>query len=419
MHQAVFLRFGVALVLGILVGLEREYAQDRVHGEDYAGVRTFALIGLLGAMAAFAAEQTQSVWAFVAVLGLLGLLVLIAYRVTTRDGDVGLTTEMAILVTALCGAFCYWDQMPLAIAIAVSTTVLLSLKLELHRFANIITREDVFATLKFAVVTAIVLPVLPDKPLAGPPLDVLIPHDIWLMVVLISAMSFAGYVLIKTVGARRGISLTGLLGGLASSTALTLSMTERSRQRGTDLGRPLAQAIMLAWTVMYGRLMIEVGVVSHGLLIGLWWPIGAAALVGVGYGAYLFFAQRTDEQQDADFHNPFDLSTALRFGALYAVILLGSRLAQTYLGDTGLYISSVVGGLADVDAISLSVAQLHSAAGGPTTQAASQAILLAAMSNTLAKGLMVMFGGSAALRKALWPGLILMLAAGLGVGLLL
>jgi uncharacterized membrane protein (DUF4010 family) len=247
---------------------------------------------------------------------------------------------------------------------------------------------------------------------------VLKPYNVWLMVVLISGISFAGYVLIKIAGPRQGIGLTGLLGGLASSTAVTLSLTERSSQR-TQLGRPLALAIMMAWTVMFGRMLVEVGVVDRSLLAQLWLPATASALVGLLYCAYLYLAQRPEDKEQLVFSNPFELGTALKFGAIYATVLLVSRIAQMYLGEAGIYLSSVAGGLADVDAIALSVARLHAAAGGPSTETAAQAIMLAAASNTAAKGAIVLAGGSPALRKALWPGFLLMLATGLGVAFLL
>jgi uncharacterized membrane protein (DUF4010 family) len=413
-----FYRFGVALAIGFLVGLQREYAHGGPDREIAAGERTLALMGLVGCLAAFIADELVSPWAFVSVVLPLGALIAISYFVSAWRGDVGMTTEAAALVTVLAGALCYWGYLALAAAVAAATTVLLSLKLETDRLVRLITREDIRATLKFAVITAIVLPVLPDKAFGPPPLDVLNPYEIWLMVVFISGISFLGYVLVKAVGARQGIGLTGLLGGLASSTAVTLSFAERS-QRETGLDRPFAQAIIVAWVTMFPRVLLEVAALNAKLLENLWLPMAAAMVVGLIYSAYLYLSQRTAERSEVAFSNPFKLGPALKFGLIYAAILLISRAAQVYLGSTGVYISSVVGGLADADAITLSMAELSQGGGGLSTETAARGVVLAAMSNTVAKGGIVLASGSPALRKTVLPGFALILVTGISVALLI
>jgi uncharacterized membrane protein (DUF4010 family) len=233
-EASLFYRFGVALFIGLLVGLQREYTMDEYSAEGraemFAGLRTFTLMALVGAAAAMVADMLDSPWAFVGIVFPLGLLIAVAYFITAWRGGMGMTTEVAALVTILAGALAYWEQITLAVALAVVTTGLLSLKLELHGFVERLTREDIFAVLKFALITAIILPVLPNETYGPPPFDVLNPYTIWLLVVLISGISFLGYVLIKLLNAREGITLTGLLGGLASSTATTLSFAERSQK---------------------------------------------------------------------------------------------------------------------------------------------------------------------------------------------
>jgi uncharacterized membrane protein (DUF4010 family) len=422
-QHALFYRFGAALFIGILVGLQREHAfeMDR-EGErpayrSSAGVRTFALMALAGAVAAMTADLLNAPIVFLAVVASLGLLIAVSYFITSRRGEVGITTEVAAVVTILTGALCYWDQLALAAAIGVTTTVLLSLKFEFQGFVANLTRDDILAALKFAVITAIILPVLPNETFAPPPFDVLNPYRIWLMVVLISGISFLGYVLIKIVGSHHGIVLTGLLGGLASSTAVTLSFAERSR-RAAELAKPFALAIILAWTVMFARVLVWVGTLNPALLRVVWLPIVAAGGVGLAYGAYLYFAPQEDDEEDVKIANPFELGPAIKFGLLYAVILVVSRAAQYYFGDTGVYISSVVSGLADVDAITLSMAQL-SQGQELELDTAARAIVLAAMSNTVVKGGIVLSSGTAALRKAILPGFILILATGIIVAFLL
>ena len=416
-HTNLFYRFGAALVIGILVGLQREYADDDPDQEVFAGVRTFALMALVGSVAAMVGDELASPWAFIGIVLLVGALIAIAYFVTAWRGYVGLTTEVSALMTVLCGALCYWEYLPLAAALAVAMTVLLSIKLEMQTFVRRITREDVYATLKFAVITAIVLPVLPNQSFGPQPLDVLNPYKIWLMVVFISGISFLGYVLIKVVGSQRGIGLTGLLGGLVSSTAVTLSFSQRS-QTQSDLAKPFALAIMVAWTTMFLRVVAEVAALNIALLRVLWLPVAASAAVGLAYGLYLYLSQRTDEEGGVDFSNPFELGPAVKFGLIYAAILLVSKAAQTYLDDTGVYLASVVAGLTDVDAITLSMVELGGQAGGVSLTVAARAIVLAAMSNTVVKGGIVLASGSASLRRALMPGFVLMLVTGVSVAFL-
>jgi len=417
-QRELFYRAGVALVIGILVGLEREHAQDRPKRKTSAGMRTFAFIGLLGYMAALVADTLASPWVFVIALFLLGTLLTVAYFFSASQGAIGLTTEMAALVTALSGALCYGGQLALAAAIAVATTTLLSLKLEMRKFARSISQEDIYATLKFAVITAIVLPILPNRAFGPPPLDILNPYRIWLMVVFISGISFLGYVLIKMLGSNLGIGLTGLLGGIASSTAVTLSLAERSKGKA-ELGKPLALAIMIAWTVMFFRVIIVVGALNVALLRVLWAPMVVTAAVGLAYCGYLYRSQHADAKSDVAFANPFELWPTIRFGLIYATVLLISRAAQVWLGDTGIYLSSIITGLTGVDAIALSMTQLSMTAGGPALDTATRAIVLAAMSNTVVKGSIILASGSPTLRRALLPGLQLMLVTGIGAVFLL
>ena len=411
-----FLRLGVALAIGFLIGLQREYAHGGPGREIIAGERTFALFGLAGGLAAMIADQLDSPIAFVGVIFLLGAYSTVAYFIDARKGQVGLTTEVAIVVTISTGALAYWGYLTLAIAIGIVTTVLLLIKLETDRFAHNLTKEDIIAALQLAVISAIILPVLPNQSFLPPPFDVLNPFKIWLMVVFISGISFLGYVAIKVVGPEQGIGITGFLGGLVSSTAVTLSFSERSN-REPDLSRPFALAITVAWTVMFARVLIEVGVIYQPLLKLVWIPIAASGLIGLIYCLYLFFSQRTAEKGDIEFSNPFDLGTAIKFGLLYALVLLVSRAAQMYLGDTGLYLSSVISGIADVDAITLSMAEL-SKTGVVALPKAALAIVLATMSNTAVKGGIALAMGSVALRKPLLFAILMMLVVGIGTTIL-
>ena len=211
-----FYRFAAALGIGILVGIQRESVYNEPENRLFAGVRTFGLISLVGYSAALASEYLNSALPFMGVLLVFGVLLALSYQHDVTEGKPGMTTEMATVITLITGAMCYWDLIPLAAALAVTVTAMLSLKPQFRAFAHAITREDIYATLKFAVISIIVLPVLPHRTFGPPPFNVVNPYNIWLMVVFISGISFLGYVLIKIVGARLGIGLTGLLGGIAS-----------------------------------------------------------------------------------------------------------------------------------------------------------------------------------------------------------
>jgi uncharacterized membrane protein (DUF4010 family) len=407
-----FYRFGIALAIGFLVGLQREFSYRKAQAPASAGVRTFSLLSLSGCAAAFVAETARSPALLAVFFGVVGALVVASYLATTRSGDVGSTTEVAELITVLNGALCYWGMLQLAAAIGVATTVVLSAKLPLQKLVEKLTTEDLVATLKFGVVTAIVLPVLPREPLGPPPFDVLVPYDLWRMVVLISAIGFVGYVLIQIVGPKRGIGLTGILGGLVSSTALTLSFAQKSRE-DDRLGKPFALAIVVAWTMMFARILAAVAVINRDLLDALWLPLSATGAAGAAYGAWLHFSDRASPETEIQFSNPFEVGPALRFGLLYAVVLLVSRAAQLEFGDRGVLLSALVAGVADVDAITLSLSELSRTSQGLGLEAAASGVMVAAMANTALKGGIVLVTASSSLRRRVWPAVVVVLGCGL------
>jgi len=412
-----FYRFGVALVLGLFMGLQREYAyrgNREGDGELIAGARTFPIIALLGAASALAATELGEAWPFAMTVIAVGVLLAVGHFWQSQERDTGLTTEMAALVAFFTGALCYWGYLRLGAALGVGTAVLLSLKVQTHSLARTLDSEDVYATLKFAVITVIVLPLLPQQSYGPPPFDVVVPYNVWLMVVLISGISFLGYVLIKVVGPHRGIGLTGILGGLASSTAVTLSVAERSRD-SRGLERPFALALMLAWAIMFVRVIVEVAVINPPLLTTVWLPVLAVFLASLAYCGYLYGVHPSDEHDEPQtVRNPFRLGPAITFGLLYAVILVLSSWAQAYFGDAGVYLSSVVAGLADVDAITLSMARLHEK-GDLEARTAARAIVIAAAANTVLKGGIVALTGTRSLRRVVVPGVVIIVGVSAGV----
>jgi uncharacterized membrane protein (DUF4010 family) len=330
-----------------------------------------------------------------------------------------LTTEIAAVLTVLAGALAYWGFALLAVAMAVIMAVLLSIKVEMHEFVQRLSREDIFATLKLAVISAIILPLLPNQNFGPEPFDIFNPFQIWLLVVFISGINFIGYVLVKLIGTDKGIGLTGLVGGLASSTAVTLSFTQRSKVEPL-LSKAFALAITAAWTVMFVRVIVEVLAVNAALMRLLWLPLLAAMGVGLVYCLFLYLRKpSSDEEREVEFSNPFQLAPAIIFGLVFTLVLGISRASEVYLGDAGLYITSFFSGLATVDAITLSLAQLSRDPMLLEPSLASRAIVVAAVANTFAKGMIVIVAGSALLRRTILPGFILIMATALLLGLMI
>lgn len=408
-------RFGVAVGFGFILGLERERSQ--VGEKSFAGSRTFALIALIGAVSAFVHIQHQQAWMM--MVGFLGVvsLVTVSYVFTTRQGHFGATTEVSALVTYLLGCLAGWGNLGLAAGVGVGTLLLLSIKAWSKGVARKIEAPDVEALLKFAVITVIVLPLLPNRAFGPVPLNVLNPYKIWLMVVLISGLNFLSYILVKVVGQERGVGITGILGGLVSSTAVTLGFSQRSRKE-PEMAAALAQGILLAWTVMFLRVLIMVSIVSLPLGKRLGAGVGLMAGVSLALCGILFLKGRTGGKETAKSgSNPFELSEAVKFGLLFGVVTFVAKAAQVYLGAAGLYLAGALAGLTDVDAISLSMAEMVRGAPESVGPAAAT-ILIAVMSNTVVKSGMALSMGSPELRRRMLPSAVLLLAAGIGAAFL-
>jgi uncharacterized membrane protein (DUF4010 family) len=296
---------------------------------------------------------------------------------------------------------------------SVTTVVcllLLTLKDYLHRLARRVELEDVEATLQFAVISVIILPLLPNETFGPAPLNVINPYKIWLMVVLIAGLNFLGYVLVKALGNEHGFLATGILGGLVSSTAVTLSFAQRSRQEPA-LSAAFVLAIVAAWTIMFLRVVVIVGLINLSLAAVLGLPLGLMAITGIFVSLVLWTRTRSQETGVVTAGaNPFELGEAIKFGLLFGVVTVVAKAAQVYLGETGLYLAGAVAGLTDVDAISPSMANL-AAAGGANITVAARTIVIAVLSNTLVKTGMAAFLGTPALRRTLLVATLLVLIA--------
>jgi len=403
------LRFAAALALGVMLGLERERSKPETGG--FAGVRSFALISLAGALSAYFDLELAQPELALGVFAAIAAIVLVSYAVTARLGELGSTTEISALLAFLLGSLCMRGEVGLAAGLAVASGAVLALKEWLHRLAQRIERTDVEATLQFAIVTLVVLPLVPDASFGPPPLDVVNPYQIWLMVVLISGLNFASYLLVKVVGAEHGIGLTGLLGGLVSSTAVTLGFSQRSRQH-PEQAPALALGILIAWSVMFVRVPLLVAVVAPPLALALAPGMLALALPGLALCAARWRRRRSAETASVRAGpNPFELGQAIRFGLLFGAVTLASKAAELAFGDAGLYLAGALAGLTDVDAIALSMGKLVSG-GGASLDVAARSVVIAVIANTLLKGALAAALGAPALRRALLPALAAILAGG-------
>jgi uncharacterized membrane protein (DUF4010 family) len=405
-----------ALAVGLLVGLEREQSKPERPGSALGGIRTYPIIALIGALATLLGPT--SMWLPLIALGGVFALVAISYAVDVRrDRDHGATTEVSVIATYLLGALAasrgviepMSERLVLVAGLGVALTFLLSSKPWFHRFAARVSREDLFATVKFLIVAVIVLPLLPDRAIG--PFGGINPRHLGILVVTISGLSFAGYIGMRLLGARLG----GALGGLVSSTAATLSFATRTRQE-PKLAPVAAGGIAVAWTIMLGRVGVLVAIVHPPLVRALALPLGAmvvAALVGLA----LTFRRAEVTPGELELENPFELGRAIKVTLAFGVVLFASKAATAYLGDRALYLAAAIAGITDVDAITVSSAQLAGGGLDPVTAVVGIAIAIA-VNPVVKAGLAMTVGGAALGRRTAVVGALIIAggAAGLAAG---
>ncbi len=406
--------FAIALFLGALVGIEREKKQAAAPDRGIGGLRTFMLFAEAGAVAAWLSVQLATPWIFLGVGALVAALLVAGYLSWSRlhPDDVGLTTEVAGIVVYLLGGLPIYGYPALAVALGITTSAILAFKEPLHGLVERIGREDLYAGLTLLIATFIVLPVLPDRALD--PWGALNPYQMWWLVILISGLSLVGYIATRWLGAGRGIPLTGLFGGLVSSTAVTLSFARRSRENGCSpaLADALASGILIAWAVMFVRITIEVAALHAALLPALAAPMAAPAGIAAlaAAVAYRRSGRLADTApRDVSLRNPFSLTAAIRFALLFAAVLLIVKLVETHAPGSGLYGVAALAGLTDVDAITLSMAS-SARAGATEARIAVNAIVVAAITNSLVKFGLVLGLAAPALSRRLAIATALLLA---------
>lgn len=495
----IFIRFALTAALGFLIGLERGKA---VTDNSHTGIRDFVLFALIGATSTFLAQVLLTPWLI--AIGFAGFFLLLlsgywADREEKNFADMGITTELAGVMTFFLGVLVVSGQLIPAIALAILTLGLLSQKESIYALQSQVQDFELSATLKFLVITFIVLPILPNQsldsylslelgdisaidedtgqitldlhsemelapeeslqiqdatgkplgdikvtevddvslvgvyegemldqlkpeqalkaeveiPIVSVMLSAIKPYKIWLIVVLVSFISYIGYILVKVIGPRAGIGLTGIIGGLASSTVTTLSFAKRSLE-APAWNRSFAVAVILASSVMFPRLLLEILVVNMQLTKNMVVPMMAMGITGFMMAAFYHWRSRGEHTEGAELklENPFSLKSAITFGLVFAAILMFTRLAITYLGDAWLPVVAIVSGLTDADAIAFSVSDAEHA-GLISLDWASFNIVLGALSNTFMKLFLVLTLGDRGLFKQLLPAFLVIGAVGI------
>ncbi|MFZ2283763.1 MAG: MgtC/SapB family protein [Lutibacter sp.] len=409
------IRMLVTAGIGFVLGLEREYSQYSEKGEIFAGLRTFTLVALLGFLTAYLGI-TFTYWIFIA--GFLGVvsIVAISYWVTSNEGDIGSTTEFAIIFTFLLGGLVLVGSINLSLALTVITLVLLSLKLRLKSMIGQLTQKELFAFVRFVVIALLILPFLPNE-FYGP-YEVINPREVGWIIVLTSGIGFVGYILMKFLGTDRGILLTSILGGLVSSTLVTFTFSKKSKET-PELSQNYAVGIFAAATVMVLRIFLLVFIFNKTMLIELTIPLLIILLTTFGIALH-FYNKQFEKQHAVDkiaLGDPLNIKNAVFFGIFYMGILLLVSYANHTYGTKGIYVSSAISALTDIDAITISVSKL----GGTTMNLliAQNAILLATLSNTVVKIGIAVFTGSRPLKKYVLIGYGFIFIAGIAAFLLL
>ena len=348
----IFGRLGMAALLGFLVGMQREHTEVGM-----PGLRTFPLITLSGSVFALLGLWFGGWLPATALIGVVGLLFFPHWlRIRRADPDPGLTTSVAVILMYGVGALLIVSRLEIGVVLGGAVAVLLQFKPELHRISERLKDEDVRAIMQFVLITCIILPILPRNTVD--PLGVISPFNVWMMVVLIVGISLGGYIAYKFFGQKAGIFLAGILGGAVSSTATTISAARQSRDNhGNEAAAMII--VLLASTVMYARVFVEVAAVHIDMLRHCVIPFAVMAAATYLPVVLLWRQVRGQQPQIAPSHeNPTQLRAALYFAALYAVVLFLIAWMKQHVGTGGLYTLAILSGLHDMDAITLSISRM-------------------------------------------------------------
>lgn len=415
--------FLVALLIGALIGIEREKHKRNEHPAGFGGLRTFILFSMLGAVSAWLSRDLESPWLFIIAVVAVAATVITAYLVENRrhESAQGLISEISAIMVCLLGGAVMYGHTEMAVSLAILISAVLAFKQSLHNLVEKIGNHDLYAVLKLLIASFIVLPLLPNYPVD--PLLALNPYKLWLLVIMISAMSLVGYVAVRWLGNAHGSVITGITGGLASSTALTLSFARNSKIESDPLAADIqATGILAAWFVMFIRVLATVGIVFSPLLPMLLVPYSLMIITtAILAGVFFWFGARRyipPQQQRVEVTNPFSLVEAVKFGSLFAAVLLLVKIVEQYASPGGLYFLAALAGLTDVDAINLSMSEFarQSANDMAMLIVAAGSITIATLSNTVVKcGLVAVLGSKALTIRLLIATVLILLAGAIGI----
>jgi uncharacterized membrane protein (DUF4010 family) len=382
-QEDLFRRLGVALAIGLLIGLERGWqTREESDHRRTAGFRTFALTGLLGGICALLGSLSSPIVLAAGLVAFAGAFAAFSWLEASAEKHFSVTGVVAGILTFALGAYAVLGNETVAVGAAVAMAILLALREPLHSWVRTVTWPEMRSALVLLAMSFLLLPILPNRPVD--PWQVLNPAEVWLLAILIAAVSFAGYIAVRWLGERAGIAVAALVGSIASSTATTLSLARLARDQPQS-SRLLAGGILLAGVVMLARILVLAGALKPDLLTALVWPAAAAAGVHLLAAAALLWQGRDAdaERPKLEIRNPFDLATVLQLAGLIACILVLAKVLAGDAGNAGLFLLAAVSGLADVDALTLSMSRL--AGVQVTAQDAAASILLAASVNTASK----------------------------------
>jgi len=380
-------RIGLILLLGFLVGIERGWSlRKEKESKRPAGIRTFTLIALAGGLWGILSGHIGEILMGFALLGFV-LIILLGYYLQAKDtGSYGLTTEMAAFVTFAVGVAVIKGFITLSVSVTILMVLILSIKPKLHKWVKTIEPREIYSGIVFLIISAVLLPLLPNRGFG--PWQVLNPFELWGMVVLIAGISYAGYFSMKYLGGEKGILFTSFTGSLVSSIAVTVTLGRFTREMesrdmlttGVLISTFTALARILLWVIIFNpELFLEVGI-SILLMIAV--TLAAALWVWLN-------SEKTRKRKQFNLRNPLQFSTAVQFGIVLAVVMLLAEASRQWFGDPGIYGLSMISGMIDIDSITLSLLQM----GGETLSqnVAANAVILAAMTNSLIKGAIFIF----------------------------
>ena len=400
----------ISIGIGLLIGLERQFNKIiKENEEQLGGIRTYPMLCIMGFLSAMLAKEFGEWFFAVAFFCMMIFLVVAYFQLSTGTDNKGTTSELAAIITFLLGALVFLKYILFALIIMVVVLMLLAFKPSLHSFVKKLNTKELYAIIQFVIMSALVLPFLPDKNFG--PYNLWNLQEIWKMVLLVSGTSLIGYLIAKILG-NKGTLLAGVVGGLVSSTSVSLTFSRKSRSVSGAASFYFAMGILSACTIMFPRILFEVYVVNPALANQLWLAILLLSVAGFG-AAFLIYKIKKGRSDNHDLvlKNPLEFSTAIKFALLYAGIQWLVKFSSEKFGDQGTYIAGALSGITDVDAITLSMAKM--AADTNNNVIAINTILIAALSNTIVKFIIVLSIGSSELRKTAIIGFSSIFAAGL------